>query len=253
MNRHEHTTAYDRLCREQAAAWRWHLYWRPLLRFGACVAVLLLLAWAMLHGGRGCGDVAFGDTSAPRRASVAAAPERPGQPGQPVTRPVVGSRVARVARLWRPEYRGDATELADLGRAVRVACDGTPDAFPDHARCPWLLLALGWRESAWQPEAVGAPPYRARGLWQVHGVARMGWSDAELLRVGPSARVAAAWLAHLAFGCGRYSGRSDYHERVVSAYVGAGCRPSAAARRVWRWVDDVEGVAAQVRRLGGGA
>lgn len=193
MTRHEHESAVDRLYRAHRSRWLWQSTWLPLLR-GAwwavvVAAVVLTATWAASNG---CGDLAWADEP-PDAEAVA---------------------LSHAALAWDPEALPRAATVRAVAAQAVLACHeivGTALG-PD---CPALLMALAHRESRWRPGVTGRRPWRAVGVYQLHGAALDTWSREEARDLRRNTRLAADWLRQCAVACGNVEKALGMYARGV--------------------------------------
>lgn len=185
----------------------------------------LLVAWL----GNGCGDVVHADEG----ADLAGPSDGPEAPTPIGVGPLVDAEAfalhARM-RAWQPTWRARRDgELEAVALAIVRACRHNP--WPTAERCPDLLGALAFRESSWRADAIGAR--LERGLFQLHGIARGGESDAELLDPEVNARLALVHLRRAEAHC-RIVGRGDV-STSLGCYGSGRCRAYRGSRLLERW------------------
>jgi hypothetical protein len=151
-------------------------------------------------------------------------------PGGEESRP---ASLARAARTWQPLWRGEESQLLEIATAIHEECGRNP--WPDAERCPSLLMAIAFKESSWDPSAIGG---RGEvGLMQIHGRALAGVSPSDAAAIRTNLRLGLAWLNQSAERC-RHAGwehRRDFDERVLGAYASGECSPSRGGRLALRW------------------
>lgn len=175
MHRNDHTDSYSRLCREVESRLFWQT-WGPVLRSVLWALALAAGMWlAVLVGD--CGDVAA-DPAPDAEASA----------------------LSRAALTWQPEAESRAETVHAVAVEVVDACrEIVGDRWGDN--CPSLLMALSWRESRWRPGVTGRPPWRAVGLYQLHGAALDTWTREEARDMRRNTRLAADWLVQCDRAC----------------------------------------------------
>lgn len=143
---------------------------------------------------------------------------------------------------WKPSREPQRARLMRLGETFTDACDRSPSPVPDPWRCPALLAAVSYRESAWYSWATGK--LGEVGLFQIMPrIGRTyGYSRRELRDPWNNTDAGIRHLVKAAEVCSRYKNRRTYLQRTLSAYGGAGCVRTWAARRAIRWMNQIHAI-----------
>lgn len=179
-----------------------------------CAAAFLGIVWLSSNG---CGDVQ----------------------AEPVD-VVRAQQLAKAMVDWQPTRARDADRLREYAGLFVRACGRMRAPVPDAEKCPELLAAVAFRESSWQPNAIGS---RGEvGMFQVHGLALAGVPPTLALDPATNVRLGAQWLDYAARLC---VGRDKHAERALSAYAGLGCVTSRSARLALRYADEIRAKVAE--------
>lgn len=108
--------------------------------------------------------------------------------------------LSRAALTWQPEAESRAETVHAVAVEVVDACrEIVGDRWGDN--CPSLLMALSWRESRWRPGVTGRAPWRAVGLYQLHGAALDTFTRDEARDIRRNTRLATDWLVQCDRAC----------------------------------------------------
>lgn len=152
-------------------------------------------------------------------------------------RELTATELARSAMVWQPTHVSPRT-IRSIAHEVMVNCDRARGALGEN--CPSLMMALGWRESSWRPSVVGKRPWRAVGVFQVHGAALDTYTREEAHNVRINTMLAVRWLTISSRECG-----GDMRQ-TLQMYGTGSCidetRRYYKPRRLIRWASDLQDI-----------